>query len=181
MKTNLPLDSAEMCAWETCISPIPQKLILNMFFFPEEDFTDFFPPPYICIWTRCHNGVLNLIKYCSTHLCSVPRVGEEWSELLNKQHKRGNTSQLKQAKALKRTPVDNYDDIRATVASRQMMILTNDGTPVFFGHGQDQTQARLWKAAIWMSNATWLIATVTGRRLTGGRRRNRLTFPRENK
>lgn len=125
-----------------------------MFFFPEEDFTDFFPPPYICIWTRCHNGVLNLIKYCSTHLCSVPRVGEEWSELLNKQHKRGNTSQLKQAKALKRTPVDNYDDIRATVASRQMMILTNDGTPVFFGHGQDQTQARLWKAAIWMSNAT---------------------------
>lgn len=177
MKTNLPLDSAEMS--ESCISPIPQKFILNMFFFPWRGFDRFFSPPYIC--TRCHNDVSNLIKYCSTHLCSVLRVSEEWSELLNKQQKRGNTSQLKQAKALKRTPVDNYDDIRATVASRRMMILTNDGTPVFFGHGQDETQARLLKAAIWMSNATWLIATVRGRRLTGGRRRNRLTFPRENK
>lgn len=52
------------------------------------------------------------------------------------------------------TPVDNYDDLRGTVASRQMIILTNDGTPVSFGHGQDETQARRLKAVIWMSNAT---------------------------
>lgn len=52
------------------------------------------------------------------------------------------------------TPADNYDDLRATVASRQMIILTKDGTPASFGHGQDETQARLLKAVIWMSNAS---------------------------